>query len=125
MSDNQQATTEDRWRRAALIWDYHQMHHQLRPVDPAIGLGSHDLGVATHSAKLYRSGLFPALVFTGGNSPTTAKVFCPSRREAVVEVADALLAQGMALGARIFAGRGPPVTSVVPLRAQPRRGATR
>ncbi|EFL01391.1 conserved hypothetical protein [Streptomyces sp. SPB78] len=81
MSDNQQAITEDQWRRAALIWDYHQMHHQLRPVDVAIGLGSHDLGVATHSVELYRAGLFPTLVFTGGNSPTTAKVF--PRGEAV------------------------------------------
>ncbi|MFJ6568068.1 YdcF family protein [Streptomyces sp. NPDC091292] len=31
MSDNQRAITEEQWHRAALIWDYHQMHHQLRP----------------------------------------------------------------------------------------------
>ncbi|ANH92339.1 hypothetical protein A8713_15225 [Streptomyces sp. SAT1] len=81
MGDNQQAITENQWKRAALIWEYHQMHHALRPVDVAIGLGSHDLGVATRSAELYRAGLFPTLVFTGGNSPTTAKVF--PRGEAV------------------------------------------
>lgn len=81
MGYNQQAVTEDQWRRAALVWDYHQMHHQVRPVDVAIGLGSHDLGVATRSAELYRAGLFPTLVFTGGNSPTTAEVF--PRGEAV------------------------------------------
>ncbi|MER8029482.1 YdcF family protein [Streptomyces bauhiniae] len=81
MSDNQQAITEDQWHRAARIWDYHQMHHQPRPVDAAIGLGSHDLGVATHAAGLYRAGLFPTLVFTGGNSPTTVGVF--PRGEAV------------------------------------------
>ncbi|MFD9813917.1 YdcF family protein [Streptomyces sp. NPDC059080] len=75
MRNDQQAITEDQRRRAELIWDYHLMHHEARPVDVAIGLGSHDLGVATHSAVLYRSGLFPTLVFTGGNSPTTAKVF--------------------------------------------------
>ncbi|MFJ6542485.1 YdcF family protein [Streptomyces sp. NPDC091385] len=75
MGENQQAITEDQWQRAALIWDYHQMHHELRPADVAIGLGSHDLGVATHSAELYHAGLFPTLVFTGGNSPTTAQVF--------------------------------------------------
>ncbi|MGW4447196.1 ElyC/SanA/YdcF family protein [Streptomyces sp. NPDC004682] len=75
MGENQQAITEDQWQRAALIWDYHQMHHALRPIDVAIGLGSHDLGVATHSAELYHAGLFPTLVFTGGNSPTTAQVF--------------------------------------------------
>ncbi|MFE6412164.1 YdcF family protein [Streptomyces sp. NPDC057837] len=81
MSNDQQAITEDQWHQAKLIWDYHQMHHDLRPADAAIGLGSHDLGVATHSAGLYRAGLFPTLVFTGGNSPTTAKVF--PRGEAV------------------------------------------
>ncbi|WP_329016828.1 YdcF family protein [Streptomyces sp. NBC_01601] len=81
MSDSQQTITEDQWHRAARIWDYHQMHHQPRPVDVAIGLGSHDLGVATHSAGLYRAGLFPTLVFTGGNSPTTVGVF--PRGEAV------------------------------------------
>ncbi|MFD8807354.1 YdcF family protein [Streptomyces sp. NPDC059597] len=81
MGENQQAITEEQWQRAALIWEYHQMHHAPRPVDVAIGLGSHDLGVATHAAELYRAGLFPTLVFTGGNSPTTAKVF--PRGEAV------------------------------------------
>ncbi|MFD7713991.1 YdcF family protein [Streptomyces sp. NPDC059786] len=81
MSDNQQAITEDQWHQAELIWDFHQMRHELRPVDVAIGLGSHDLGVAAHAAELYLSGLFPTLVFTGGNSPTTATVF--PRGEAV------------------------------------------
>ncbi|MDJ1133983.1 YdcF family protein [Streptomyces iconiensis] len=81
MSNDQQAITEDQWRQAKLIWDYHQMCHEPRPVDVAIGLGSHDLGVATYAAELYRRGLFPTLVFTGGNSATTAKVF--PRGEAV------------------------------------------
>lgn len=81
MSNDQRAITEDQWRRAELIWDYHRMHHEPRPVDVAIGLGSHDLGVATRAAELYRAGLFPTLVFTGANSPTTAAVF--PRGEAV------------------------------------------
>jgi uncharacterized SAM-binding protein YcdF (DUF218 family) len=81
VSNNQQALTEDQRQQAKLIWDYHQMHHETRPTDAAIGLGSHDLGVAAFSAELYRAGLFPHLVFTGGNSPTTAKVF--PRGEAV------------------------------------------
>ncbi|MFJ2748829.1 MULTISPECIES: YdcF family protein [unclassified Streptomyces] len=81
MTDIQQRITEDQWRRAELIWDYHQMRHDLVPVDVAIGLGSHDLGVAAVSADLYRAGLFPVLVFTGGNSPTTRARF--PRGEAV------------------------------------------
>ncbi|WP_037845767.1 YdcF family protein [Streptomyces sp. NRRL F-6628] len=81
MGDNQQTITEDQWRRTKLIWDYHLMGHQLRPADVAIGLGSHDLGVAAAAADLYHRGLFPMLVFTGGNSPTTRARF--PRGEAV------------------------------------------
>lgn len=81
MTDNQQAITEEQWQQAKLIWDYHQMHHALQPCDVAIGLGSHDLGVAAFSAELYHQGLFPRLVFTGGNSPTTLARF--PRGEAV------------------------------------------
>ncbi|MGW0547406.1 YdcF family protein [Streptomyces altiplanensis] len=78
---NQWGITEDQLEKARLIWDYHRMGHELRPVDVAIGLGSHDLGVATFSAELYRAGLFPTLVFTGSNSRTTAARF--PRGEAV------------------------------------------
>lgn len=66
---------------ARLIWDYHQMHHELQPCSVGIGLGSHDLGVAAYAADLFRAGLFEVLVFSGANSPTTAKRF--PRGEAV------------------------------------------
>ena len=66
---------------AQLIWDYHQMGHDPRPCEAGIGLGSHDLGVATLAADLYHAGLFPVLVFTGANSPTTRERF--PRGEAV------------------------------------------
>jgi uncharacterized SAM-binding protein YcdF (DUF218 family) len=74
-------TSDQHHADAKLIWDYHQLGHQLRPCSAGIGLGSHDLGVATLAAGLYRAGLFPVLVFSGGNSPTTADRF--PRGEAV------------------------------------------
>ncbi|MEV6711306.1 YdcF family protein [Lentzea sp. NPDC051208] len=76
-----QPITDEQWCDAETIWDYHQMGHERRPVDVAIGLGSHDLGVAAFAAELYHRGLFPLLVFSGGNSPTTAARF--PRGEAV------------------------------------------
>ncbi|MFE7134769.1 YdcF family protein [Streptomyces sp. NPDC057638] len=76
-----QTLTDTQRHHARLLWDFHQMGHQARPVDVAIGLGSHDLGVAGHCAQLYRAGLFPTLVFSGGNSPTTRARF--PRGEAV------------------------------------------
>jgi uncharacterized SAM-binding protein YcdF (DUF218 family) len=75
------AATSQHHADAKLIWDYHQLGHQLRPCSAGIGLGSHDPGVATLAAGLYLAGLFPVLVFSGGNSPTTAARF--PRGEAV------------------------------------------
>ncbi len=57
------------------LWDYHDMHHEVRPGDVGIGLGSHDLGVATYTADLYRRGMFPLIVFTGANAATTINQF--------------------------------------------------
>ena len=60
---------------AQILWDYHQMHHEPRNTDIAIGLGSHDIGVAEHTAGLFHEGRFPLIVFTGANAPTTLEVF--------------------------------------------------
>ncbi|MEU5092404.1 YdcF family protein [Streptomyces sp. NPDC021356] len=59
------------WADTRRLWDYHQMGHSVRPCSVAIGLGSHDLGVADTAADLYRRGMAPLLVFTGATSPTT------------------------------------------------------
>ncbi|MFB6724817.1 YdcF family protein [Kribbella sp. NPDC056345] len=64
-----------------VLWDYHDMHHELRPTDVGIGLGSHDLGVADCAAQLYHQHVFPLIVFTGANAPTTVERF--PRGEAV------------------------------------------
>ncbi|UMP03007.1 YdcF family protein [Amycolatopsis sp. EV170708-02-1] len=63
------------------LWDYHDMRHELRPADVGIGLGSHDLGVATCAAELFHTGMVPLVVFTGANAPTTVGRF--PRGEAV------------------------------------------
>ena len=53
------------------LWDYHDLRHEPRRCDVGVGLGSHDLGVATRTAELYHEGWFPRIVFTGANAPTT------------------------------------------------------
>jgi uncharacterized SAM-binding protein YcdF (DUF218 family) len=63
------------------LWNYHHLNHELRPTDVGIGLGSHDIGVAIRTAELYNQGLFPLVVFTGANAPTTIDRF--PRGEAV------------------------------------------
>ncbi|MER5865894.1 YdcF family protein [Kitasatospora sp. NPDC002040] len=66
---------------AQTIWDYHQMRHDLHPCSVAVGLGSHDLGVADTTVDLYHRGLVPLIVFTGATSPTTQAIM--PRGEAV------------------------------------------
>ncbi|MFD6877382.1 MULTISPECIES: YdcF family protein [unclassified Streptomyces] len=56
---------------AQLLWDFQQMRHEPRPCSVAIGLGSHDLGVADVTADLYERGMAPLIVFTGASSRTT------------------------------------------------------
>ncbi|MEH0927704.1 YdcF family protein [Micromonospora sp. CPCC 205558] len=63
------------------LWRYHDMRHELSPCDVGIGLGSHDLGVAVVATRLFQAGLFPWIVFTGANAPTTVERF--PRGEAV------------------------------------------
>ncbi|MFD9099469.1 YdcF family protein [Streptomyces virginiae] len=63
--------SEQAWADAELIWDFHQMHHEPRPCSVAVGLGSHDLGVADATVDLYQRGLTPLIVFTGATSATT------------------------------------------------------
>ena len=63
------------------LWEYHNLRHEPRTTDVGVGLGSHDLSVATTAAELYGRGMFPLIVFTGANSPTTAQRF--PRGEAV------------------------------------------
>jgi len=77
----QRQMTDEQFHDAMLIWNHHQMGHSPRLCSAAIGLGSHDLGVATTAADLYHAGHFPVVVFSGGNSPTTRARF--PRGEAV------------------------------------------
>ncbi|WP_447038939.1 YdcF family protein [Streptomyces sp. DSM 118878] len=59
------------WADAQRLWDFQQMGHEPRPCSVAVGLGSHDLGVADTTVGLYRRGMMPVIVFTGATSRTT------------------------------------------------------
>ncbi|MCX4991368.1 MULTISPECIES: YdcF family protein [unclassified Streptomyces] len=59
------------WADAQLLWDFQQMGHEPHPCSVAIGLGSHDLGVADTTADLFLKGMAPVIVFTGATSRTT------------------------------------------------------
>ncbi|MFL1380567.1 MULTISPECIES: YdcF family protein [unclassified Nocardiopsis] len=81
MVDGARTIAREQWRQAELIWEFHRMRHGVRWCDAAVVLGCNDIGVADHAAGLYRAGLFPTAVFTGGSSAATAELF--PRGEAV------------------------------------------
>lgn len=59
------------WDDAECLWDFQQMGHEPRACSVALGLGSHDLGVADATVDLYRRGFAPLIVFSGATSRTT------------------------------------------------------
>jgi len=67
--------TETTHADVEILWNYNHMGHEPQPCDIAIGLGSHDIGVATFTAQLYHRGMFPRIVFTGANAATTVDPF--------------------------------------------------
>lgn len=51
---------------AQVIWDYMRFEQPLHKADLILGLGSVDTRSALHSAALYRQGLAPKILFSGG-----------------------------------------------------------
>ncbi|HYR63650.1 MAG TPA: YdcF family protein [Actinomycetota bacterium] len=71
MSHGLAGIPHDVYEDARALFDFNQLHHELRPCSVAIGLGSHDLGVADLTAELFARRLFPLIVFSGANALTT------------------------------------------------------
>lgn len=71
MSQGPAGISQEILEDARALFDFNQLHHELRPCPVGIGLGSHDLGVAEVTAGLFHRGAFPLIVFTGANAPTT------------------------------------------------------
>lgn len=59
----------------ASVWNYHHMNHDLKKADVIWALGSHDLRVADRVAELWRQGLAPWVVMSGGLGNFTEGVF--------------------------------------------------
>jgi uncharacterized SAM-binding protein YcdF (DUF218 family) len=50
----------------AVAWDYMRLVHEPRPADAILTLGSFDPQAAVHAARLYRAGLAPVIIMSGG-----------------------------------------------------------
>jgi uncharacterized SAM-binding protein YcdF (DUF218 family) len=74
-------------RLARIIWDYHHMHHELKPADCILTLGSHDLRVADWAVDLYFQGYAPYLIFSGGIGRLTRGLFERPEAEVFANIA--------------------------------------
>src|SRR5215218_4927312 len=52
---------------AEVVWDYHQLHHEISTADAILVLCSHDTIVAERGAELFLEGRAPLLIFSGGS----------------------------------------------------------
>lgn len=80
------------------LWAYHHVGHELRPADLIFVLGSNDVRVARHAARLYHRKLAPVILFSGGKGRFTdgwavpeAEIFAQAAMEAGVPAAAILL----------------------------------
>lgn len=55
---------------AETLWDYHRLNHAPEKCDILFVLGSHDLRVADHAARLWLEGWAPLILFSGGIAHT-------------------------------------------------------
>ncbi|RBM71095.1 YdcF family protein [Vibrio tarriae] len=69
------------------LWDYLQLHQQPEIADLILVLGSNDVRVAEHAAKLYHQGLAPYVLFSGGFGRFTQGVFNHSEAETFAAIA--------------------------------------
>lgn len=72
---------------ARLVWDYHHVHHELRPADCVIVLGSHDTRVAVRAAELVLEGWAPLLVCSGNLGSLTSGVWTRPEADVFADVA--------------------------------------
>ena len=79
-------------RDLQVLWDYMHMGMTPRPADVILGLGCYDELIPLRAAELWRQGLAPVVVFSGGLGRNTAGVFRTSEAERFAAIA---MAQGV------------------------------
>ncbi|MDB4779634.1 YdcF family protein [Akkermansiaceae bacterium] len=66
---------------AQILWDFHKIDQPLEKVDLIFGLGSYDLRVADHCAKLALEGFAPRILFSGSQGNFTRGKWSKSEAE--------------------------------------------
>jgi uncharacterized SAM-binding protein YcdF (DUF218 family) len=70
-----------------ILWNYHQLRHELVPSDAILVLCSHDRGVAERGAELLLAGWAPLLIFSGGLGSITRHLWSEPEAEQFAAIA--------------------------------------
>ena len=71
-----------------MIWNYHQMRHELVHADALLVLCSHDVIVAEHGARLFLDGWAPLLIFSGGLGSITRRFWVEPEADQFARIAE-------------------------------------
>lgn len=70
---------------AQILWDFHKIDQPIKKADLILGLGSYDLRVADHCAKLALEGFAPRILFSGSQGNFTRGKWPKSEAEMFAE----------------------------------------
>ena len=69
------------------VWNYHQLHHEVKNADAILVLCSHDLIVAERGAELFLEGRAPLLIFSGGSGAMTRELWSEPEADVFARIA--------------------------------------
>lgn len=72
-------------RLGKTIWDYSVLNQELEPAHAILAMGSMDLRVAKRAAEVWKQGLAPLIVASGGLGRLTSKVWAESEAKKFAE----------------------------------------
>lgn len=70
-----------------VIWAYMHLNMELRPADCIVGFGNYNTAIAVRAAQLYRQGLAPKILFSGGLGRNTDGRWAGSEAARFAEIA--------------------------------------
>ena len=79
--------TEDHLRDLQVLWDYMRLDMTPVPADVLVGFGCYDETIPLRAAELWKQGLAPWVVFTGGLGRNTTGLFRSSEAERFAAIA--------------------------------------
>lgn len=71
---------------AKILWDYNKLTQKLKPADCILVMGCHDKRVASRGAELFKQGLAPLIIISGGIGRDTPKSWGETEAEVFAEI---------------------------------------